>query len=287
MSSDIKNNFISLFYNYHEFVCGTVESVKRSVSRGEEIEGVAKKCIGVSLAPIVYAVLSMGALVEQMFVTIDMLKTLSSGMTLKLEIEKLKNSGAPSWREDAVALVRKARLDDTEKELRRLRGSEVLSQEVMGKLRPAYQHWLSQLGVVPAFWRSEARKLAIYRMYGEAFELKRIYEDQYDVVLHAQEFSWLAMTYLVKALEQADPSAAPLRHFKPLRASCETASATGVEAVYRFVNRFNPWGLEGIEYYTERSVLTTWDEDPKVKEELLSVDAYWFNSFRWESSLWF
>lgn len=208
------------------------------------------------------------------------------GQALKEKIDALRASSAPDWRTQAIRLIREARKDSPQDELARLRGAGVLTKSVEAKLDFAQKNVTLEPGMLFLGWDKPRH---IKKLYAEAVEIKQIYQGTHDVFVHAQSAPWLPITYTVKELWKAKFPEEFLHHFKFLRAPCSTASAGTLEGAYRVWHTVNPLAKKGIERYRDRwfSFFTVSDSDKKVREELLSVDALFFNYARYESALHF
>lgn len=209
------------------------------------------------------------------------------GKDLKQEIDRLRASGDSNWQEKALVLIRLARKDNPAEELSRLRGAGVLDSRTEKKLEYAQEKVIIEpLTPFSVYYHGRPH---VKKLYGQALEIKKLYQDTFDVFIHAQASPWLPINYLVKELWRTRRPQDNLHQFKPLRAPCSTASPGFTEATYRVVNTINPLGAKGIEKYKDRwfQLFTLSDSDPKVREELLSVDAFFYNNSRFESALHF
>lgn len=126
-------------------------------------------------------------------------------------------------------------------------------------------------------------------LYAQAIEIKWIYRETHDVFIHAQASPWLIISDMVKELYRLTCPGENLSQFKFLRASSSTAEPGSKEKLYRRVAALNPFASKGIESYSQRwfQSYTLTDDDPKVREELLSVDAYFYNYMSYESAMFF
>lgn len=203
-----------------------------------------------------------------------------AGRTLRNQIKELRLSGANDWRDQAIVLIRKSRQKSPSAELERLRGASILDKKSEASLDAA----ISQVNGTFSYIYKRTRVQNIKMIYAQAMEIKKVYGDEYDVFLHAQASPWLANSYFVKELWRLHNPEIDFHHFKSLRAPCSTAKAGSLENIYQFLSFFR-----GIEKYRDRyfQLLTLSDSDHKVREELLSADAYFFNYSAYESSLYF
>ncbi len=209
------------------------------------------------------------------------------GRQLKEQIDALRRSGDPHWQDKAIALIEAARKDSPREDLNRLRGAGVLDSWTEQKLDDA----LNNVEIVSSTPTSVALYGAVHvkKLYGQALEIKKLYQDTFHVFLHAQASPWLPISDLVKELWSAKGSTEDFHHFVPLRAPCSTASAGVMESICRGVDSINPFASTGIGQFRDRwfQPFTLSDTDPKVGEELLSVDGYFFNNYIGKSSMSF
>ncbi len=225
--------------------------------------------------------------VDQRDSLIDQRSPFREGLDLKKEIGRLRRSGDSCWKDKAIALIERSRRDNPKEDLERLRGAGILDPLTERKLDHALDN-TELLISTPLSVRINGQ-IHVKKLYGQALEIKKLYQDTFHVFLHAQASPWLPVSDLVKELWSAQRSQDDFRHFSPLRAPCSTASAGLMEATHRSLNAVNPFAVTGIGRFRDRwfQSFTLSDSDAKVREELLSVDAYFFNHYRYESSMFF
>ncbi len=209
---------------------------------------------------------------------------------LKEQIAELRRRGLPGWQEEAIALIRKNRQNNPFDELVRLRAMGVLDSKTEAQLDRAQDKVCIEIGTN----YSSDKRAHIKVLYAQAMEIKQIYQGSCDVFIHAQASPWIVVPYLVKELWKNNlKPGESLKQFKPLRAPCATATPGMVEATCQMaswipvVGRYFP--TEGVAKFRDRpfQILTVWDSDSQVREELISADAYFCNHSRFESALHF
>lgn len=201
-----------------------------------------------------------------------------SGVALKASIESLKQSNPSGWRDEAVRLIRHSRRHSILGEIDRLRGAEVLTPLQEALFDSAQSKLFKQdgfPGVAANLSYLSFGVDAAKAIYAQAIEYKNIYRDTHHVFLHAQSTPWITISYLVKELQRKNHPEINMHHFKPLRAPCSTRPPGITERIFQGI-----YHDAGIEKYRDRSLqfFTLSDTDPKVGEDLLSVDASFFST---------
>ncbi len=230
---------------------------------------------------VVYSILCSVALLGSLAILLSTIKesqAFQSGENAERELNRLKRSNDLEWQNKALDLIEKHRKENPQEELSRLRGCGVLQPEIEGKLDSSIRN------VLPYWHFNEVKKLM-----SEALELKQLYQETHHVFIHAQSSPWLPISDLIRQLWMKKNPQDNLDHFHPLRIPNSVAPPGVIESTYRVINSINPLGNTGINLYRNRSLqfLTLSDSDLRVREELLSVDGYFFNDSPYESSLFF
>ncbi|HSX13724.1 MAG TPA: hypothetical protein VLE96_04800 [Chlamydiales bacterium] len=215
---------------------------------------------------------------DQMFPNLSIFGTgaYESGKLLQKQIDELKASKDPFWRDKALGLIQASQRRSPRGELERLRGANILTPHAEQRLDKGIKN---SVLFQPSFSSIYAKVI-----YAQALEIKSLYQDDYYVFLHAQAAPWPIVSYLVMQLWQDKNPELDFSHFAPLRAPCATGKPGRVESLCQRLSF-----QRGINKYRDRwfQLLTLCDDDPKVRDDLLSVDGLMFNYQPFESSLFF
>ncbi|HEV8051702.1 MAG TPA: hypothetical protein VGP47_04340, partial [Parachlamydiaceae bacterium] len=207
-------------------------------------------------------------------------ETIMKTQRISNEIAALKKAGLPGWQQESMTLIRKSRYDSPTEEIIRLQQRGVLTRDVTAKLEAAINKVDSNI--------SFAKKNQVKALMGQALEIKSVVGDTHHVFIHAQASNWMGLNYLVKELHKTFNPGVSTKHFKFLRSPCKLAKPGTASSLWKTF-RNTLLGEEKItnvrEYIGSKWYVS--DNDHETREHLLSVDGYFFNSHRYESSLFF
>jgi hypothetical protein len=189
---------------------------------------------------------------------------IAEGQDLERGIAQLEGSGEPWWKDGAVSLIRKARFDSHEDEYVRLWTAGLLNPEEDAKIDAALGK--ISLGVVGA--RTGRATLAVKVLLGQAMEIRRVFSATHHVFIHAQTTNWMTFTYLLKEMAKKSSPGLNLTHFKYLRVP-------------------TPERIRAMDarYYDNSDNVS--DNDMQTRTDILSADAYYYNTQSHESALYF
>ncbi|MBA3957056.1 MAG: hypothetical protein H0X51_01485 [Parachlamydiaceae bacterium] len=219
-------------------------------------------------------------------------KTFLKDWSLGLQIKVLKRDKPAKWEDTAITLIRKSRYASPDEELQRLRTVGVLTPQREAAIN--YSHTkinLTSKDVVP-FRIVDARKLQFKVLKAQAMEIAdTLHAASYDVLLSAQATQWEVISHVVKECIRAfEPQKKDkLKHFKFLRAPCETVDIGFMTNIFNFfiglvsTPKEPPKNVQG--YLSRKREIN--DDDLKTRAELLSADAYYNNYTAWESNTFF
>lgn len=204
--------------------------------------------------------------------------------------------------EEKTLKIRRSRLEETNRELERLRSQDVLTPEREARITEILDRLETQkISIFPQKNQEEV-KVAIAR----ALEIKQLYQESHYVFTHAQRSDWLPTIYLIKELERAFNPSRNLKFFKFFR-SPEIYSDLDITVdkcvkVMDAVHQFNAMNVS-----EQSQLLTSCDlpdsvdrkntafwrnlfaniDDHFLREWLLSVDAFLLNGTEEESCMYF
>ena len=212
------------------------------------------------------------------------------GRDLESGIKQLKESGESWWREAAVNLIRRARVDSHEDEYTRLWCAGLLNPTEDEKIDQA----LAQVNTngLSRLHENKPKALAVKVLLGQAMEIQRIYKDTHHVFLHAQETRWIIFTYFLKEIAKKAAPHINLQQYKYLRVPSPPAAPSAFQVAsynpYNLLSSYMPQpvvGYNDARKYARQVVVN--DSAGTTRDELLSVDAYFYNFASYESSLHF
>lgn len=268
-----------------------IQTLDRLPAHGQ-LKEIALRVIAIVAAPILYPSLCLAYLTGQLLKSVALGSksaelsqqssfTASKSAELSQQIAALKKAGLPGWQQQAMTLVRKSRYDDPDSELQRLRDRGVLTNKVESRLNK------SIYAIDPAI--SNTKRDQVKVIMAQALEIKGIYGDTHHVLIHAQKTMMVGLSILVKELHRTfEPNNNNIKNFKFLRPPCKLAKPGMPSAMWQaFRNTFlGEPKITNVRDYIESKWFVC-DSDRETHENLLSVDAYFFNPQKYESSLFF
>lgn len=279
---------IAALYNFGEALQRPLSAFHRrfvqswdDLPQNSRLKEAAIRIATIIVAPAFYFVLGVVAITGKIAAAIGLRQhILLSANELSQHLAVLRKSGKEGWQQEAVALVRKFRYQDPSAEIKRIQATRVLTDTLSARLDSAINQ------VNP--FLSKKRFNQIKMIMAQALELKSIYGDTHHVFIHAQASNWLGLTYLVKELHKAFEPDTQVKHFKFLRPPIKLAKPGMASSLWKaFRNTF----LEEAKITNVREYIhSKWfvmDSDGETREHLLSVDGYFLNPQRYESSLFF
>lgn len=287
---DLGNALENSFVDYHGKIIQTFDTLP---SDGKILE-IALRIAAVAAAPILYPLLGLGYLANHVLhgkpISFNPCKKvvsfiaqsipISKGQRISNQIAELKKAGLPDWQQQSMTLIRKSREDYAPHELNRLRDRKVLTNDIRDRLDLAINKVDSHI--------SYAKRNQVMALMGQALEVKSLHGDTHDVFIHAQGSNWMGLNFLVKELHKSFNPQTPVSDFKFLRSPCKLAERGTASAMWKTF-RDTLFGEEEItnvqEYINSKWYVS--DNDGETREHLLSVDGYFFNPQRYESSLFF
>jgi hypothetical protein len=217
-------------------------------------------------------------------------------LILKTKIQQLRQGNVPGWQEQAMRLIRHSYSDNFEQELQRLRALNVLTKarekkldQSLNNINPLLFHFidLCPSWMIPA--EIKAQKLQAKILFGRAFEIKDLYKNTHHVFIHAQATKWVTLTYLLKELVRKFHPEIDIRNFKFLRSPGDPFPADFLNQLWSHVSSL--FGLnkpyKDVQSYLSSKWLPVNDSLDKTRKELMSVDAFYYNHFPYESSMFF
>ena len=265
-----------------EVYTNTLSNLFETLPEKGKVLEIALRIAAVVILPVAYPFLGALSLIGRVFVPFENSK---KNVILKDQLNALRLEKKSGWQEESIQLIRHSRKDDPEQELKRLRTLEILDPNTEKKLdRSIDRATIGSFG-----WFASHKRKQIKILFAQALEIQKIYQETHHVFIHGQSSPWLAISHMVKEIEKIQHPEQNLHQFKYLRAPCSTAEPGFIESTHRLVSLFNPFASTGIERYSERwfQDLLLSDNDNKVREELLSADAYFYNYSPCESALYF
>lgn len=201
-------------------------------------------------------------------------------LDLKQNLELVKSK--PNWEEEAIQLIRRSYQNSKTQELVRLKTIGVLNEETEKRIDLALNHiYYVQVR------KTEKTKKALKVLLTQAYEIKMIFSKGYHIFTHGQSTNWLIFSVFIKMMlekrvfsdldnPQYADLAKNLKHFKYLRNFSDQTSLEPTtdmpQNVQDFLNQFPSFSPQ-------------FDHDPKVRNNLISVDAYLDNRAPGESAL--
>ncbi len=199
---------------------------------------------------------------------------------LSQNISVLRRAAQPGWQQKVMTLIRKSRYDTPQAELKRLKATKVLTEDVSTQLDASINTVHSTL--------NKKSFDQIKMLMGQALEVKSIYGDTHHVFLHAQASNWLGLTYLVKELHRMFEPNTPIGHFKFLRPPLKLCPPGILSSLWKSCRNalLEEEKITNVQEYIHSKWFVN-DSDRETRENLLSVDGYFFNAQTYESSLFF
>ncbi len=173
-----------------------------------------------------------------------------SGITLRSRIDAIR--GQPGWQDAAARMARKSRYDDPVAEVDRLRGAGILNAEVEPRLDEA-------IG-------GGDNSIQVKAMMAQAMELREIYKDTHDLLIHAQKTTWVAFVHFVKELFKINHPEVDVHNFKFLRTPSDTEMTV------------DEW---------LKQLWIVFDDRDVTRKDVISADAFFYKTREYEASLWF
>lgn len=174
---------------------------------------------------------------------------------------KLRQDKPIGWELKAVKLIRQNRHEILHYELARLK--------LMGFSKKS--NTLLQKAVKKIGYGSGENDLRAKVLFAQAFAIREIYGEDYDVFIHAQKTRLTCIPHLIKELIKTFDPTRDIRNFKFLRLpeSYRKDSEKSLRTVREFL----------------KSRVAVHDHETQAQELLLSVDAYYCNTGECESAL--
>lgn len=232
---------------------------------------VALRVAAVALSPILYPTLATVYAISRVFYNPD--------RKLRKKIDWLKKNKPQDWQKQSIDLIRQARHDLPAQELLRLKAVGVLNRERESKLQKAINK------VYIKNQPNNSKRLMSMMLLGQALEIKDIYGSTHDVFIHAQAGKWTIFSHLIKEFIRRFEPETDIKHFKYLRAPCSTVDLGFFSSFWNYFFGQSPKPKTVQDYINSKWSIN--DDDNQVREELISVDGYFFNYQAYESSLFF
>lgn len=273
-----------------------------------EVQGEEPSWIGITLRVMAIAtviiplIMLMGALIYRSLNSFQAVLDTSSrtyrvnaafqeGQGLLQSINALRRTHLPGWQEKAVKLIRATKKDNLDEEFERLRGAEAVTRLEAPKIESAVNSVILNNYANASKIRKQAKALL-----GQAHEIKKIYEKTHHVLLHSQSLKWSVVPILIKKLLKLSKPDLNVHNFKFLRTEGSVISDSYWDLIspwkiMQAVSNFLGFTSQSEPPKTAREYITQTrsinDSDMKTRETLLSVDAYFYNAQKYESSLFF
>lgn len=229
---------------------------------------------GISL-PIVYPLM---ALSKQIYDRSPPDTVYQADIRLKKQLAWLKTQQPEGWEKASLKLIKHGRHTDPSMELKRLRRLNVLTSTRESKLDGA----LSRVSITSLSPDRQRTKMLI----AQALEIKEIYKKTHHVFLHAQATKWVIFSHIVKECMRRFEPEVDLEQYKFLRAPTDTTDLGFLKSIFSFIfGKKKPY--ETVQRFLDSKYLPVNDSNTEDRDNLLSVDGYFYNYHKWESSLFF
>lgn len=263
--------FEDVYNSYNANVKGLLSPLP---SNNKTCEIATRLITGISL-PIVYPLM---ALSKQIYDRSPTDTIYQADIKLKNQLAWLKTQHPEGWEKAALKLIKHGRHIDPSQELSRLRRLNVLTSTRESKLDNA----LNNVILTKPNYDKQRTKM----LMAQALEIKDIYKKTHHVFLHAQATKWVIFSHIVKECMRRFEPEVDLEQYKFLRTPTDTTDLGFLKSIFSFLfGKSKPH--ETVQKFLDSKYTPVNDSNTEDRDNLLSVDGYFYNYHKWESSLFF
>lgn len=267
-----KFNEPSPFHQYYINYCSELSHLFGPLTTKNKIHELAHRFFLALASPFVYPVLTVYHYIDSNYLSVH-----TPDAILQKKVTWLKTNQPHGWRKAAWKLIKMGRYESPARELKRLKTVGVLTTSREKKLNDA----LNNVKITTLKTDKQRAKM----LMAQALEIKDLYRQTHHVFIHAQAAKWVIFSHLIKAFMRKFHPEKDLHHYKFLRAPCDTLDLGFLDSCWNFF--FGPSEKPKTVKDYVNSKLWINDDDPKVREMLISADGFFYNHQAYESSLFF